>query len=83
MSNIASLTLALGVLNQNGVRVLSVNKSNPSHCHIYYRMNGVNRVMVVPKECKDTFKLHREVESLVRRTPQEQQKLGFLDGKPQ
>jgi hypothetical protein len=78
---ISTLTLALSMFSQNNLRVIDVNKSNPSYYQLYYRRSGANRVMLVPKECNDIQQLQREVEILIKRSIEEQGKIGIQDCK--
>lgn len=80
MSSVSTLTLALSVFSKNDMRAISVNKSHPKNYHIYYRANGVDRVMSIPKECYDFQKLQSEVEVLIKRNLDEQHKVGIQDG---
>jgi hypothetical protein len=80
MSEVSSLTLALAMFHKNDLRVTGVNKTHPKFYHLTYRMHGVNRVMLVPKHCDSYQQLQSEVEVLIKRTLDEQKKIGALDG---
>lgn len=77
--SLSTLTLALAAFNQAGVRAINVGKSNPNFYHIYYHIDGKNRVMLVPRETKDFEKLQSEVTSLVCRTSASQNQIGYKD----
>jgi hypothetical protein len=79
--SVSTLTLALSVFQQNSLRVISVGKSHKDNYHLIYRLHGVNRVMLVPKTCERPQQLQSEVETLIKRTLDEQKKVGHLDAK--
>jgi hypothetical protein len=78
--SVSTLTLALSVFNQHNVRVVQVHKNHAQNYHLYYRQHNTNRVMMVPKECSDIVQLQSEVESLLGRDRETQQRIGHLDG---
>lgn len=78
---INTLTLALSVFHQNDIRAIHVSKDRPDYFHLYYRMNGKNRVMLVPKETPSAEQLQSEVNILLRRSAEEQHKIGALDAR--
>jgi hypothetical protein len=77
---VSTLTLALSALQQNNFRVKNVNRSHPTNYHIYYVKDGIDRVMLVPKQAQDLQKLQEEVLVLLSRNQSEQDKIGHLDG---
>lgn len=80
MSNVSTLSLAAGVFQQNNHRIVEVNKNHPENYHIYYKKDGKSRVMIVPRQCSDAFKLQNEIQTLLSRNALEQAKLGKEDG---
>jgi hypothetical protein len=79
--SISTLTLALSIFHQHDLRVIDVNKSHTKNYHLYYRLHGKNRVMLVPKDTLDFQKLQKEVAILVNRSNEEQEKLGAQDAR--
>lgn len=78
--SISTLTLALSVFQQNDLRVIDVNKSHNLNYHLYYKLHGKNRVMLVPKETDNPMKLQQEVGILLSRSFEDQAKVGMQDG---
>jgi succinylarginine dihydrolase len=78
---ISTLTLALSVFSQNDLRVINVSKSDKTNYQLFYRKDGKNRVMMVPKECDNIQKLQSEVQTLISRNHEEQLRLGDKDGR--
>lgn len=79
MSSVSTLTLALAMFSELDVRAVSVGKSNPSYYQVFYKKDGKNRVMMVPKRLTDFETLQREVRILVSRSSAQQQEQGFKD----
>ena len=83
MSYISNLTLALSVFSDKEILAQSVSKDDPDYYRIFYRMEGKNRVMLVPRKQVDSEQLQMETAVLLKRTPEEQLRLGMLDNSPQ
>jgi hypothetical protein len=81
--NVSTLTLAIAVFQQNDLRVIEVNRSHATNYHLYYMMNGVKRVLLVPKHCEryQQEQLQCEVQTLISRGLEEQQRIGNMDCK--
>lgn len=80
MSFISNLTLALSVFKDSDIIAASISKENAKFYHIYYKKDGVARVMQVPKEIVPIDQLQYEVSVLISRNIAEQAKVGVLDG---
>lgn len=78
--NVSTFALAAAVFQQNGHRIISVNRLHPENYHLYYKKDGKMRVLSVPKKCTDAMKLQAEVQTLLSRNALEQAKLGNQDG---
>lgn len=82
MSYISNLTLGLSVFNDKEIIAISVGKDNPENYYIFYQIEGKRRVMLVPRKQVDAEQLQMEVAILLKRTPEEQLRLGPLDNHP-
>jgi hypothetical protein len=78
---ISSLTLALSAFNEIDVRAINVGKQNSEFYHVYYKKDGLNRVMLVPRSIEDFEQLQSEVKILIERSFEQQEKLGNCDTK--
>jgi hypothetical protein len=83
MSYISNLTLALSVFSDKEIHAISVSKDDSDFYRIFYRMEGKNRVMFVPRKTVDAEQLQMEVAVQLKRSPDEQLRLGPLDNHPQ
>jgi hypothetical protein len=79
MSYVSNLTLALSVFTDRQINAASISKANPKFYHVFYVINGVNRMMVVPRNPVDIAQLQHEVGILLDRDIEAQQRLGALD----
>jgi hypothetical protein len=79
MSYLSNLTLALSVFKDSDI-VASISKDNSKFYHVYYKKDGQTRVMLVPREVVSIEQLQHEVRVLISRNPEEQARLGALDG---
>jgi hypothetical protein len=77
---ISNLTLALSIFTDNNVHAPSISKDHPTHYQVYYRVDGKNRVMMVPKSQVDYEQLQFEVGVLLSRNLEEQHRIGKNDG---
>lgn len=77
---VSNLTIALSAFSENDVRAIAVGKGNPTHYQVFYKADGKNRVMLVPRKNVDFVALQREVGILLSRDNATQMAHGFKDG---
>ena len=77
--SVSTLTLALATFSQLDVRAIDVGKSNQNYYHVFYKSEGKNRVMLVPRRVESFEELQREVGILLSRSNEAQQQHGFKD----
>lgn len=77
--SVSTLVLALSTFNENEIRAINVAKTNPNFYAIFYKRDGLNRVMMVPRDINDIVQLQMEVAILLSRNAEEQNRVGHLD----
>lgn len=78
--SVSTLTLALATFSQLDVRAVNVGKGNPEVYQVFYKKDGKNRVMMVPRKVESFEALQREVAILLNRSNDAQLSIGLKDG---
>lgn len=76
---VSTLTLALATFSQRNVRAINVGKTNPDYYQVFYKKDGVNRVMLVPRKDIEFEQLQAEVGILLDRSNEAQLEVGHKD----
>ena len=80
LHTVSTLTIALATFTQLDVKAINVGKGNPDCYQVYYRHDGKNRVMMVPRKVDSFEALQREVSILLSRSNEAQLVTGHKDG---